>query len=366
MLSLEASVARNFWRQTPNKKNLSSVCLIKVPALPNTVISSVHATESPVIACINSAKRGQPGKLTLFELGTFKQMDFLPIGSLSGVSDIKFRPTDYIACNQEISVATENGLFRYDLELEERLDPRGSHANKIAYSPNGKLLAVGNKSGVVSVWELKGSQTIEIVQRSTGKHAICSLAFSWTNDSLFILTGDGRVLELNLVAEDKTYAVFDLVDSREYGEGFCASIHAHPSAPLLSYAGEGDNVGIWQYHERESALPTVDTIPSHQERRDWKLSTNGRQEHDSRQWLYNDDTLTFIATGISRYIYSTKFLPNGLLATIGVADDTTKVIEIIDLVSHTCLAHWTSPDPNDVILGAHQYGRTLFVFVSKK
>jgi WD40 repeat protein/serine/threonine protein kinase/tetratricopeptide (TPR) repeat protein len=184
------------------------------------------------------AASNDPNTLNLWDLASDAPPRVLKAPGLSSLH-AAFAPDNP---RQLALVQGKYDLWIWDLEANSqliRLPGRHDEALTIAYSPDGKLLAVGRKNGWLEVWELETrSKRFEIAAHPGEAVDLTRVMFS----------PDGRWLASS--ALDGTGKVWDAVDGRERfvlrgHMGFVMDLRYSPDGRRIATAGSDRTVRIW-------------------------------------------------------------------------------------------------------------------------
>jgi WD40 repeat protein len=104
----------------------------------------------------------------------------------------------------DIAVASSIGVFIYrseDLRLEKHLDTR-SWVSIVEFSPDGKMLASGDRDGLIVLWNTTTGQ--EIQSYSGHQAGIIGLAFSPDGNRLVSISQDNTLMQWDITADSQS------------------------------------------------------------------------------------------------------------------------------------------------------------------
>ena len=118
---------------------------------------------------------------------------------------------------------------------------------ELALSASGSLLATGNKSGSVSLWDAQTRQLLHRFESQFGNQVI-SLAFSPTEPLLAASDFDGHIVLYNTTAMEGVRPPLKAHTFRVMSLAFS------PDGRTLASAGEGGGLKLWNVATRQVAL----------------------------------------------------------------------------------------------------------------
>jgi WD40 repeat protein/class 3 adenylate cyclase len=260
--------------------------------------------------------------------------------------------------------------------------PAPDRVFRVAYSPDGRLMATGTTSGDVAVWDVETGERL-FQKRVDG--LVSGLIFSADSDTLFEgrTVFDGRAgsfvsrdprsgavrsetevpLEFGEMAispDERTVAflstglatIWDLQSGTQIAkvgefEGELTGVDFSPDGSLLAVSAQAGNASVFAMPGGELQYKLVGhTGPVRRVRfsPDGALLVTGSNDGTALVWSAADGTLLHTLTGHTGPVYSLDFNPDGSLLATGSIDGTVKL--------------WASADfgANPLTLGGHRAG----------
>jgi len=121
----------------------------------------------------------------------------------------------------------------------------GIGVNSVAFSPNGKILAVGDDDGDVKLWSTaSGKRTATLTQESDGS-GVDSVAFSPNGQILAVGDGDGKVGLWSIASGKRTGNLTEINSTASSGDIDVRSVSFSPNGQALAAGGGDGDVGLW-------------------------------------------------------------------------------------------------------------------------
>lgn len=204
----------------------------------------------------------------VFSLDNSKAQN-LKLEQTAGWADFRLVPSPVatrLGENVELALVVPQGnkVRRFNLDLQqEQVSIVCDRVTNCAYSPDGSLLATGNKQGQVTIWRLTDAsnlvthdtsmEPVQIGQFKLSRNAVISLSFNSNNLLLYAVLAGGEVRVIDITDESDLQL---RPDGTEWKDFECLSVHAHPQRPK-QVAFCGLHSRIWIYDgatERWSTL----------------------------------------------------------------------------------------------------------------
>jgi len=177
-------------------------------------------------------------ELKIFDTASWKLQDSIP-PLLGRVQHMVFRPDKPVL----VSIHKEGITVAWDLQTGAEIS-RISSPGEHVLSPDGKLLAVGTKSGEVSVWDIDTSKLLKTYQR-TSKYGVSTITFSQDNHLLTLSYQDDVAMSVVFLdlETDQEPRVFPL----DEGLGFIGALTPDGSKLAVRiWKNEiSTNAGVW-------------------------------------------------------------------------------------------------------------------------
>jgi WD40 repeat protein len=184
-----------------------------LPPLSPTPPTTAHLTPGPPL---------QPELISPENVATLRPLLQHAFSPWEHVLGIAWSPD-----SKSLAVAAGDAVYLFDTDLQERLrlEP-GAAAPAMSFSPDGKLLAAGDRNGVLHVWDAEDGEKVQEMQAH--QKTISSLAYS----------RDGSVL-----ATAGYDAVARLWDAGSYAE-LSEMIGGTFAIPAIAYSPDGSSLAI--------------------------------------------------------------------------------------------------------------------------
>lgn len=229
----------------------------------------------------------------------------------------------------------------------------------LAFSPNGRLLAIGSGNRDISLWDLDGNK--KVASLSGHKGAVQSLAFS--PDGKVLASGSwDRTIKLWNIATDNEIAT--LVDNSEG----VLSITLSPDGNFLASGGGDEKIRLWNMATKKvirvfkgHALKVNSVAFSF----DGKLLATASDDKTVKIWDIGTGKLLFTLEGHTDVVESVAFSPDGKTLASGSNDqsiklwDTLSGSELSSLKGHLSAINYVAFSPNGRILASGSYDKTV-------
>jgi WD40 repeat protein len=277
--------------------------------------------------------------------------------------------------NQADAPATANSS-RMGVQVIHLVDWDGERANQVAFSPDGKLLAVASSVGI----HLYDTQSLSLVLFIPSETWVRSLAFSpdgnllaggsydhsvrlWrTTNGTLVRTLPGATDQVHSVAfspngqllaaaaDDDALRIWHVPDGsllktiRQGAQGVRA-VTFSPDGTMLASGGSDGIVRLWRVadgsllHELQGHTSWVRTVAFSP---DGSTLASGSFDQTARLWRVSDGSLLFTLKGHSASVLSVAFSPDGKTLATGSVDKTIGLWRVADGTLVDVLARHTN------------------------
>ena len=264
------------------------------------------------------------------------------------VSQVAFSPDGRL-----LAVASSLGVYIYDVQtLEQRAFwETPARVNSVAFSPDGRLLAWGLSDGTVHLWRVADRTLLRTVAEH--KYGVSSVDFSPGGGILASGSWDGTV-RLSRVADGALLHTLG-------GHTEVLSVDFSPDGRLLASGASDSAVRLWKVADGT----LLRTLKGHKKRvnslafsPDGRLLASGSDDGTVRLWQVAYGTLLRTLEGHTDVVFSPAFSPDGRLLASGSVDGTVRLWQVADgtllhiLTGHTGRVRSVSFSPDGRLLAS--------------
>ncbi|MBN2304090.1 MAG: hypothetical protein JXQ72_06430 [Anaerolineae bacterium] len=230
------------------------------------------------------------------------------------------------------------------LRLLEQLSGHSTAVSSVVYSPDGRLLASGDRDGIIRLWNTgAGAGTVELYTFRSASNWVNSVSFS--RDSRTLAAG----------GQDNVVRLWDVTTGTEIGSltgpgGSINSVAFSPVDDRLAAGSDDGTIHIWDVSDPAQPVPVVvlegliSYVTSVAFSPDGRLLAAGSEDDTVRLWSIPDGTPVSVLLGHRSNVAGVAFSPDGSrLASIG-ADQAIRLWNV------TALA---AMETNSIVLEGH-------------
>jgi hypothetical protein len=232
-----------------------------------------------------------------------------------GVAEIAFSPDGRL-----LAVASSIGVYLYaaaDLR-EVRFLPTDSPVHSVAFSPDSRLLASASDDRTIRLWDAASGALRRTLEGHT--NTVRSVAFS----------PDGRLLAS--ASDDRTIRLWDAVSGalRRTLEGhtyYVRSVAFSPDGRLLASGSEDNTIRLWDAASGAllRTLEVYDGVHSVTFSPDGRALASGSEDNTIRLWDAASGALLRTLEGHTDWVRSVAFSPDGRLLASASEDRTIRL-----------------------------------------
>ena len=232
-----------------------------------------------------------------------------------------------------VSYSNESSNQKYIVQLWHAADGRLLHSleghtesvNKVAFSPDGRLIASASRDKTVRLWHAADGRLLHSLEGHT--ESVNRVTFSPDGKLLASASGDNTV-RLWHAADGQ------LLRTLEGHTSGVNSVAFSPNGSLLASASDDKTVRLWRaadgelLHTLEGHTRDVSSVAFSP---DGQLLASASLDDTVRLWRAADGRLLHTLEGLEAYVSSVAFSPDGqlLASASGVLQIATKIIQAI-------------------------------------
>ncbi len=276
---------------------------------PPAVFDAFAGTPLPdgPLAVISPANTGEIEQLSRLGKGRLYDLAYSPDGKL-------------------LALPSSSGIYLYDaLTLEELLFiPTNVQLNSVAFAPGGEILAAGSADDLVRLWQVSDGTLLNTLEGHTD--AVNSVAFSASGEILASGSEDDTV---------RLWQVSDgtLLHTLEGHTDAVNSVAFTPDGEILASGSADNSVSLWRAGDG-SLLRTLeghtDAVNSVAISADGETLASGSSDETVRLWRIADGALLNSLEEQTSRIFSVAFSPDGETLASGASGGTLLLWQTAD------------------------------------
>jgi WD40 repeat protein len=283
--------------------------------------STPSSTPIPVLPVLNGTPYPQPQEVISSEnVDRIQQLSLLSTGW--GPQDVTLSGDRRL-----LAIASASGVHLYNAETLQELpfletNLTNGRVISAALSFDGKLLATGDYSGTIEIWDMESRQLLQtILDAHTGY--VNSLAFS--PDSRLLVSGgdDSRVIVWNVATGAKIHT--------SWHAGFIYQVTFSPDGNQILSASHDATIKLWDVQTGQNVQTFFDTAPvtAMAISPDGRMLASGSNANTITVWEIASRIKIYSFKGNFSGVASLSFSSDGRLLASGSAD----VVKLWDLTS---------------------------------
>ncbi len=247
--------------------------------------------------------------------------------TFGSITSVAFSPN-----GRYLAMGSFNGEIRvWQVANTKQLYTFAEHSGwvwSIAFSPDSTLLASGSNDRTMKLWDVSKTESRGCISTFEGHtHWVKAVAFS----------PDGSTLASG--SNDRTIKLWNIASGRqrvslEGHAGSVSSVAFSPDGAILASGSEDHSIKLWDVENLAgNSLPTTlyghtDSVQAVTFSPDGAILASGSEDHSIKLWDVGKGRCTHTLQGHSRRVLTIAFAPRGDMLASGSADQSSKLWNI--------------------------------------
>lgn len=253
-----------------------------------------------------------------------------------GKTDKPLKALAYSPDGKQLAVGADDGVLRViesDSGKAVYTSPtRNTRIERVAFSPNGKLVAVGDTNSQVAVYAPGAGNPLAMSIQGIDHGVVMGVGFTADSGAVFTGGGDGKVRLTAGPSADGSNAPNTATKLRDYvgHAGPVAGLAVTADGKFLVTGGDDKTVRVWEVtsaKQLRSFQGHVEKLTAVAVRSDGKQIASASADGAIRVWDLNTTDDHKVVTDTKESLWAVAVSPNGKRLATGGADKTVRVYD---------------------------------------